>query len=414
MTNSIVKIKLSEIKPNPNRDLRLNPYNEEKITALINSINETGFWTNVIVRRSPDGDGYEQAYGHHRVEAARRAGITEADFVVQDLDENTMLKMMDKENQEEYRYSVLSMLETVKAVVNALAEGRIQPFDHVDRSGKVNTGAGLRYAPSFRLGIKEGREDKAYTTTDIAKLLGRTWTPGSDNETEKADKKVRTAVDALHLVEIGAIKPRDIQEMNWSQVTRFVSDIKARLLASKQTEEKIRKQFEAIRAENLHIQAEQKERERKAKEEYEAILNKAAEARLAINLKEVERLRKLLEEKDIAFKRKEKEDVAKKIALDQKLAHVKQEAEEAKRRDEYAPIRMHVDRVVHLLERRYEQEEVKSLSRKAMNASDRERVRRAALDKGIWLKESVADMFLPPLSNKRQRSGKGTPMSLAR
>ena len=50
----LVNIKLSEIKPNPNRDLKFNPFNEEKIAALMASIGETGFWTNVIVRKSPD------------------------------------------------------------------------------------------------------------------------------------------------------------------------------------------------------------------------------------------------------------------------------------------------------------------------------------------------------------------------
>ena len=128
-----MKIALKDILPNPNRDLAFNPYNEEKITALVSSINETGFWANVIVRPSPTKEGkYEQAYGHHRAEAARRAGITEAEFVVQNLDENMMLKMMELENQEDYRYCPLSLLESCKAVVNALAAGRIAPFYRVE------------------------------------------------------------------------------------------------------------------------------------------------------------------------------------------------------------------------------------------------------------------------------------------
>ena len=105
MKEHLVKIKLSDVKPNPNRDLAFNPYNEEKIAALMASIGETGFWTNVIVREQ--GNSYEQAYGHHRIESARRCGITEADFVVRELDENMMLKMMELENQEDYRYCPL-------------------------------------------------------------------------------------------------------------------------------------------------------------------------------------------------------------------------------------------------------------------------------------------------------------------
>ena len=73
MKESLVLIKLSDIESNPNRDLLFNPFNEEKITALMASIRETGFWTNVILRPHPTKKGkYQQSYGHHRMEAARR------------------------------------------------------------------------------------------------------------------------------------------------------------------------------------------------------------------------------------------------------------------------------------------------------------------------------------------------------
>ena len=158
MKEHLVKIKLSDVKPNPNRDLAFNPYNEEKIAALMASIGETGFWTNVIVRQSPDGKGYEQAYGHHRIESARRCDIKEADFVVRELDENMMLKMMELENQEDYRYCPLSLLESVKAVVKALDAGRIAPFERTENSatGITQNAAGNWRA---RIGVRGERKD---------------------------------------------------------------------------------------------------------------------------------------------------------------------------------------------------------------------------------------------------------------
>src|ERR1035437_9448902 len=113
----LVCIKLSDIEPNPNRDLKFNPLNPTKLNSLVNSINETGFWATVIVRPHPEKKGrYQLAFGHHRFQAAIQVGVKEADFVVEDLDDSMMLKKMEQENQEEYRSCPLSLLETCKAV----------------------------------------------------------------------------------------------------------------------------------------------------------------------------------------------------------------------------------------------------------------------------------------------------------
>lgn len=469
-----MKIKLSDLKPNPNRDLQFNPYNEEKITALINSINETGFWTNVIVRRSPDGKGYEQAYGHHRVEAARRTGITEADFVVQELDENMMLKMMELENQEDYRYNILSMLESVKAVVRALAEGRIAPFYAVETGelppvgdperyrGTTKRGSkweasltfageqvylgtfderekaaqayrdyikgklvlvgieksDLRLAPMFTpsSGVKVGQtsrdsmfsqssgkkvdsESRYYTATDIAKFLGRVCERSSGYY--RPDPKVTTALDALYLMEVKAIKPRDIQEMNWSQASRFVSDIKAKLIASKHTEEKTRKQLTKVNEESLRIQAEKKEWERKEKEKHDALVKKLAEAKKEEDRKAAKALQEKMDAQDKEREDKEESFKEKEEVIEKKVKQIKQEAIKKTEEDKYRPIRMEVDRVVRVLERRDEEEELKILSHKNLNPNDREKVRQAALKKGEWLREFIADLFLPPLSVKK-------------
>lgn len=264
----LVKIKLKDIRSNPNRDLKFNPFNEEKIAALISSIEETGFWTNVIVRPDPKDKGkYQQAYGHHRMEAARRCKVTEAEFVVRDLDDQTMLKMMELENQEDYRYSPLSLLESVKAVVKALAEGSIAPF-HKPYDGEIDPkdpyrGAykeGNKWKAQYKLsgksiyvGAFETREEAAkafreatkgmlredgqdfrkaplfspgcsttalpvenlYTPLDVAKFLGKTKTNGTQSDTN-----IRTALDALYLLEVKALKVSDIRDLNWSALSQ--------------------------------------------------------------------------------------------------------------------------------------------------------------------------------------------------
>src|ERR1700674_4155249 len=142
-----MKLKLKSILPNPFRDLKTNPLLEEKIADLMGSINLTGFWENVVVRKNTEGN-YELSYGHHRLEAAIRSGITEADFIVKKFDDAKMIQVMDNETRETYGSTPQSLIESVKAVVQSLAKGTIPAFE-IDPKGRKDT---IRYAPSYAPG----------------------------------------------------------------------------------------------------------------------------------------------------------------------------------------------------------------------------------------------------------------------
>lgn len=448
-----MKIALNDIRCNPNRDLKFNPFNEEKIAALMASIGETGFWTNVIVRVAPDGKGYEQAYGHHRLESARRSGIKEADFVVRDLDENMMLKMMELENQEDYRYCPLSLLESVKAVVSALAAGRIAPFYRVEDGTLPPEGHPERYKGTYRdknkwkaqmslgknesktLGYFESRDEAAqayrvavkgtitaftdefryspsfapckavglselqagqapYTAADIAKFLGRAMKNG------QSDSNTRAALDALYLLEVKAITTATIKDMNWAQLSKFVADMKAQrertILRTKRTKEEIAK----INEQSLRIQAEQKAKEKKVAEDRAALVKKLAEAKREEDKNKARELKELLEEKAAEAEQVQETFTAKKAALETKLEEVKHKQAEAKQEDVYLPIRKEADRLVHIFERRDEEDVVKALARKDIQPAERERLRQAAISKGTWYLDWVSQQFLPPLSVK--------------
>lgn len=457
LQEKLVNIKLSDIEANPNRDLIFNPYNEAKIVALMSSIGETGFWSNVIVRPHPTKKGkYQQSYGHHRTEAARRSGIKEADFVVRDLDENMMLKMMELENQEDYRYCPLSLLESVKAVVQALAVGRIAPFYHVEdgtlppegdperfkgasrKGGKwvaqawikqegqnqqrylgtfddqleaakayreavkgsiVTVGdVDFRYAPSFvpsRTGATKGTA--AYVAKDIAKFLGRAT---KNREDVRADAQTCAALDALYLLEVKAITTAKIKDMNWSQLGRFVADAKAErernILRKVKTAEEIKK----LNAEALRIQEERRDKEKKIADERAALVKKEVEAKREEDAKKSKAIKERIADKDA-----EAEEVAetfeiKEAAIEAKVEEVKQKQVEEKKEDVYLPTRRETERIVHILERRDEEEAVKALARKDIKPSERERLRQAAIAKGTWYLDWVAQLFLPPLSTK--------------
>ncbi|MGA2886272.1 MAG: ParB/RepB/Spo0J family partition protein, partial [Halobacteriota archaeon] len=169
-----MKLKLKEILDNPFRDLATNPLLEEKLVELMSSINLTGFWENVVVRKNARGK-YELAYGHHRLRAAIKAGVVEADFIVKDFSDAKMIQVMDSENRETYGSTPLALIETVEAIVEALENGSIPPFT-IEKFARPDT---VRYAPSFIPGEVGGNSPHlAYTAMNIANFLGRTESRG--------------------------------------------------------------------------------------------------------------------------------------------------------------------------------------------------------------------------------------------
>ena len=180
----MTKILVADLRPNPFRSLEHYPINAEKVEALVNSIKSTEFWDNLLVRKAPDGNGYEQAYGHHRVVALKKARITEIDVPVRNLDDTKMAQIMAQENMEEWGHSAAVEQETIRTIVAAYGEGRIN-MPAIRRNGN-----GVRFAPSFVLGSDSNSSmSLAYTIDSLVEFLG--W---------KA-YKVKAAIEALALIE---------------------------------------------------------------------------------------------------------------------------------------------------------------------------------------------------------------------
>jgi hypothetical protein len=309
--------------------------------------------------------------------------------------------MMELENQEDYRYCPLSLLESVKAVVNALAAGRIAPF----RQGK-EAGTNLddlRYAPSF-VPVKADIEARskevqaAYNAFDIGKYLGQTW---NAKDIQRPVRKIYAALDALYLLEVKAITTASIKDMNWAQLGRHVANIKAErertILRTVKTAAEIKK----LNEDALRIQADQRAKEKRLAEERAALVKKEAEAKREEDAKKAKAIKERIAEKDAQAEKVAENFEVKKAVLEAKVEEVKKKQVEAKKEDEYLPIRKEADRIVHILERRDEEEVVKALARKNIKPEDRERLRQAAIAKGTWYTDFVAQQFLPPLSAKK-------------
>jgi len=140
----IIDAPINTIAINPYRRLHTYPYIESKIEALQRSIADVGLWPSVIARPLDDRLWkYEIAFGHHRIEAARRSGLSTIALIVEDLTDMQMLQYMGRENLEDYSASFLIQLESWEAA---------------SKSGLVHSSA-------------DEREPQAI---DIAKILG--WT----------------------------------------------------------------------------------------------------------------------------------------------------------------------------------------------------------------------------------------------
>jgi len=189
-------IKLENIRPNPFRDLSLYPLSDSKVEALKDSIKSTGYWDNTVVRAV--GDKYELSHGHHRLEALRQLGKTEAEFIVKDLDDAMMLKTMMLENLREGD-TVSGERESIRSLVVAFGKGELSLPEAKGRKDQ------LRYAPSFLLG-GEGiaSMDKAYSATSIYQFLDSTL----------SDDKIKVHLRTLEAMEADLITEKELQGLS--------------------------------------------------------------------------------------------------------------------------------------------------------------------------------------------------------
>src|SRR5215831_1330877 len=116
----IVSAAIDRIANNPYRRLHAYPFIEKKLQALQHSIEDVGLWPSVMARplKGKLWD-YELAFGHHRLEAARRQGLKSIQLISETLSDIQMLQYMGRENLEDYDSSFLIQLESWEAAVKS-------------------------------------------------------------------------------------------------------------------------------------------------------------------------------------------------------------------------------------------------------------------------------------------------------
>jgi hypothetical protein len=195
-------VPLNKIKPNPHRRMEIYPIDEDKVEALIGSFARTGYWGNIVGR---ERNGCVQiAYGHHRRESMLRTmkKTDKIEIIIKEIDDAEMLRMMADENMEEWQTNSIIEQETIRAVVQAYAEGKIElekPAALESDSPKARA-TGIRVAPSFRQtalcfkDLKTQTHLKPYNAESVARFLG--WMCG-----DQVSPRVRNALLVLEKAE---------------------------------------------------------------------------------------------------------------------------------------------------------------------------------------------------------------------
>lgn len=112
-------IPLELIRPNPFRDFDLHPLDMEQVEKLKTSIDADGFWASVVARKVTGG--YEIAFGHHRIEAARRLGWKRVPIDVGEFSDWQMVQMLSAENATQRGTTVAAAVDSIQAICQVLS-----------------------------------------------------------------------------------------------------------------------------------------------------------------------------------------------------------------------------------------------------------------------------------------------------
>jgi hypothetical protein len=217
----MVEAKLSNIAPNPFRDMTMFPIDTTtKVPSLIESMEKTGVWPSIIARPKDNmidgkmvdqaeliafiqsgadlsGIVWEKAFGHHRQAAVEAMGFESMPIIPQIKTDEQMLLMMALENKEGFGANINSSLETVRQVRERLAAS-VADFDDFDAYVESNGG---KVADCFFQTSKAFMAaQKAIGFRTVQRFLGETWN----------ERDVRAPFAVLKAVEDGLFHQEDI------------------------------------------------------------------------------------------------------------------------------------------------------------------------------------------------------------
>lgn len=227
-------VPIQALKPNPFRRLDEYPILREKVDPLKESIQATGFWGTIVAR--PHGDHFEIAFGHHRRIALQEVYPADhkVEIIVRDLTNEQMLKMMARENMEEWGTSAWVELETIRATIEAYGNGEIGLPPVPAKTPKDS----IRHVPKSSL-------EHPFTKATVASFLG--WTTQGSHGTTQPNFACETAFRALDMIDAGFLREADLKGLSRSQMHNLVQGQWTIYQAELQVAEQNRKEAETAK-----------------------------------------------------------------------------------------------------------------------------------------------------------------------
>jgi hypothetical protein len=177
-SNSTIEIiKVSQLLPNPFRNLDVYPLNPAKVERLKASIQETFFWDNLIARPSPTRPGfYELAYGAHRLEALKELGVSKVSRIpVMNLSDEIMIKIMADENLEEWAPHPSVTNETMRPVLDLYKQSLTKSWSNLSSNLRAGFRSQDDYKRQSALWTSKSKIVTAKFVEFASKFLGKGW-----------------------------------------------------------------------------------------------------------------------------------------------------------------------------------------------------------------------------------------------
>lgn len=196
-----MKIALKELRPNPFREEGMYPVHRPKVEALKASIRATGFWDNLLVRKSSDGAHYELVYGQHRLVALKelvREKLLDADLqvdiAVRKLDDAGLLRVMAAENADEYKATPDVLDETIRVAREYLQRQTKTPLHEISASDIAQFLGGCLSEAKIGLSLQRlGLFDRGTLRREQLKGLAPAASRGVQREAGRVEKTMLKA-----------------------------------------------------------------------------------------------------------------------------------------------------------------------------------------------------------------------------
>ena len=260
MDQRMEKVAISQLKPNPFRELDDYPIDREKVDKLKESISETGFWGTIVARKK--GSSFEIAFGHHRqvalVELQQEGLIGKSekvDIIVRDLTNEQMIQLMARENLEEWGTNAYIEAQTVESTIRAYGAGEIV----LPKVAKDTPQKHVRNVPPKSA-------ERPYTMASVAQFLGWTKAEGEPNHACKV------AFEMLDAFEAGIVSRKQLRGVKRDVAREIISRAMSlhreqerianeRRKMAKEAEDRAAKEEDARKARALQKAADELERQ---------------------------------------------------------------------------------------------------------------------------------------------------------